>query len=101
MMAESILKKKNASPEAISVALQLTHIAWNYADEDYRNEPGYIYELQEIETIIPSIKEEFVIQNCEELVEKLIEYKQRYFSSDKRTIFSCKYEKGNVKIAWK
>jgi hypothetical protein len=100
-MAESILKKKNASPEAISLALELTHIAWNYADEDYRDEPGYIYGLQQIEKTMPLVGEEFVIQDCEELAERLIKYKRRYFPDDKRTIFSCRYEKGNVKVTWR
>ena len=99
-MAESTLMK-NASPEAISVALQLVHIAWNYAGEDCRNEHGYIYGLQEIEKIIHPIYNEFAINNCEKIVENLIEYKQKYFSSDRRIIYSCEYEKGNVKITWK
>lgn len=100
-MAESILNNKNTSPQALSVALDITHIAWNYADEDYKDDPGYIYGIQEINKLMPSVKEEFIIGNGKELIESLMRHKRRHFPNDKRTIFSCKYEKGNVKVTWR
>lgn len=99
-MAESILVK-NASPKAIPVALQFVHIAWNFADEDYMNEPGYMHGLQEMKELILPVRKQFVIQDCEKIIEKLIEHKKKYYSDDTRLIFSCKYEKGNVKVVWK
>lgn len=100
-MAMTVLDNKNASPDAVSVALQITHIAWNYADEDYKDEPGYIYGIEDINKLITAVKEEFVIQDVEQLIERLMEYKREQFPNDKRTIFSCKYENGNVKVTWR
>jgi hypothetical protein len=100
-MAMTVLGNKNASPDAISIALQITHIAWNYADEDYKDEPGYIYGIQDINKLILPVKKEFVIQDVEQLIERLMEYKRKHFPNDKRTIFSCKHEKGNVKVTWR
>jgi len=55
-MAKAILQKKDASPEAVSAALQAVHIAWNDADEeDYKEEPGYIHGLQEVDGMIAPI----------------------------------------------
>ena len=98
-MAKAVLQKKDASPEAISTALQVVHIAWNYADEeDYRDEPGYTHGLQEINEMMAPIKKELVTDNAEDLVERLIKFKKKSFRNDKRTIFSCPYENGNVRV---
>ncbi len=97
-MAESILKKKNASSEAVSTALLVVHIAWNYADEeDYKDELGYIHGLQEINQMIAPIKKEFIIDDAEGLVDRLMKYKEKYYKNDKRVIFSCAYENGKVR----
>ncbi|MDZ7621656.1 MAG: hypothetical protein U5O69_04320 [Candidatus Competibacteraceae bacterium] len=100
-MAASILRRKNASPEAVSIALQMTHIAWNYADEDYREEPGYIQGIQEIEKSILPVKEEFVMDDIEKLIERLMKHKRDYYPNDQRVIFSCEYQDGNVKVLWR
>ena len=99
-MAMTVLVKKKASPNAVYVALQLTHIAWNYADEDYMDEPGYIFRMEDINKMILPVKDEFVKPNVKQMLESLMEYKRKHYPKDKRTIFSCKYEKGNVKITW-
>jgi len=100
-MATSVLRRKNASPEAVSIALQMTHIAWNYADEDYREEPGYIQGIQEIEKSILPVKEEFVMDDMEKLIERLMKYKRDHYPNDQRVIFSCEYQDGNVKVLWR
>ena len=98
-MVKAVLKKKDASPEAVSTALQLVHIAWNYADEeDYKDEPGYIHGMQEVNGMIPLVKSELITDNAEDLVERLIKLKQKNYKHDKRTIFSCAYENGNVTV---
>jgi ABC-type Zn uptake system ZnuABC Zn-binding protein ZnuA len=100
-MAASILRRKNASPEAVSIALQMVHIAWNYAGEDYREEPGYIHGIQEIEKSILSVKEEFVMDDLEKLIERLMKHKSDHYPNDQRVIFSCGYQDGNVKVLWR
>ena len=100
-MATSVLRRKNASPEAVSIALQMTHIAWNYAGEDYREEPGYIQGIQEIEKSILPVKEEFVMDDIEKLVERLMKHKRDHYQNDQRVIFSCEYQNGNVKVLWR
>jgi hypothetical protein len=100
-MATSVLRRKNASPEAVSIALQMVHIAWNYADEDYREEPGYIQGIQEIEKSILPVKEEFVMDDMEKLIERLMKYKRGHYPNDQRVIFSCEYQEGSVKVLWR
>ena len=100
-MATSVLRRKDASPEAVSIALQMTHIAWNYADEDYREEPGYIQGIQEIEKSILPVKEEFVMDDMEKLIERLMKHKRDHYPNDQRVIFSCDYQDGNVKVLWR
>ena len=98
-MAKAILQKKDASPDAVSTALKVVHIAWNYADEeDYKDEPGYIYGLQEVNGMMGPIKKELITDNAEDLVERLIKFKKKNYRNDKRTIFSCTYENGNVRV---
>lgn len=100
-MATIILRKKDASDEAISIALQMTHIAWNYADEEYRDEPGYIQGIQELNQLIPPVKKEFITDNAESLIDTLMKYKKKHHRGDKRAIFFCEYKGGNVKVTWR
>ena len=50
--------------------------ALNYADEDCREEPGYIQGIQEIEKSILPVKEEFVMDDMEKLIERLMKHKR-------------------------
>ena len=86
-MAKAILQKKDASPEAVSAALQAVHIAWNDADEeDYKEEPGYIHGLQEVDGMIAPIKKALITDNENDLVES-IKCKKKNYRTDKRSIF--------------
>jgi hypothetical protein len=100
-MATSLLRKKDASSEAVSIALQMTHIAWNFADEDCMDDPGYIQGIQEINKLMPPVKKEFITDDVKKLIGRLVEYKKKHHPSDKRTIFSCEYKDGNVKVTWR
>jgi uncharacterized protein YcbK (DUF882 family) len=100
-MATSILRKKDASAEAISIALQMTHIAWNYADEEYKDEPGYVQGIQELNKLMRPIKKEFIMDDAESLIDTLMKYKKKHHQSDKRAIFFCEYRDGNVKVTWR
>ena len=42
---------------------------------------------------IGAVKNEFISDNVEELTEKLMRYKLKKHSSDKRTIFTCEFKK--------
>ncbi|NCC62363.1 MAG: hypothetical protein EOM12_15800 [Verrucomicrobiae bacterium] len=98
-MAKAILQKEDASPEAVSTALQVVHIAWNYADEeDYKDEPGCIHGLQEVNGMMPPIKKELITDYAEDLIEIPIKFKKKNYRNDKRTIFSCTYENGSVRV---
>ncbi|NEX22312.1 hypothetical protein G3480_18720 [Thiorhodococcus mannitoliphagus] len=97
-MATSVLRKKDASPKAIAIALEMTHVAWNFADEDYMEEPGYIHGVREIEESMSSLKDEFIEDDAEKLIEKLIKHKRDKYPKDRRTIFLCEYKDGNIKV---
>ncbi len=96
-MAKQILLRDNASREAIDVAINIVHIAWNFAHEE-KDEPGYIYGIKEMNERIGSVKNEFISDNVEELTEKLMHYKLKKHPSDKRTIFTCEFKNGNIKV---
>ena len=100
-MATSVLRNKDASPKAVTLALEMTHIAWNFADEDYREEPGYIHGIQEMGKSMSLLKKEFIDNDPEKLIEMLIKIKREDYPNDKRTIFSVEYRDGNVKINWR
>ena len=99
-MATSILRNKEPSPEALSIALEMTHIAWNYADVDYKKEPGYVHGVQEIHKMIPPVKNEFVMDGVERLIDRLMKYKKKHYRGDKRTIFSVEHDDDKIKVAW-
>jgi len=99
-MAEVILRKENVSPQTIDVALKIVHIAWNLAHDEYKDEPAYIHGIKEIQPLITSMKEEFISESVEEMSEKLIRYKSRYYPNDNRTIYSCGFKNGSVKVTW-
>ena len=97
-MAQQILLRDNASREAIDVAINIVHIAWNFAHEDKDDEPGYIYGIKEMQERIGAVKNEFISDNVEELTEKLMRYKLKKHPNDKRTIFTCEFKNGNIKV---
>jgi hypothetical protein len=100
-MADSIVVNKNASPQAISVALQIAHIAWNFVHEEYEEEPGYIHGIVETQESMRSVKSDFITQDAADLIARLMKYKLRHHPNDKRGIFACEYEKGKVKATWR
>ena len=99
-MALSVLNE-NVSNNGFSLALQFVHLAWNLADEEeFKEEPAYIYGIKEFQEQLPSVQDEFIIKDVEKLIAQLIRYKIKHFPDDKRTIASCKNEDGKVKVKW-
>jgi hypothetical protein len=74
-MAQQILCRKDSSLEAIGVAIKIVHIAWNFAHEEYKDEPGYTFGIKEIQERIGSVKNELISDNVEGMAEKLMAYK--------------------------
>ena len=54
-MAQQILLRDNSSREAIDVAINIVHIAWNFAHEE-KDEPSYTYGIKEMQERIDSVK---------------------------------------------
>jgi hypothetical protein len=59
-MAQQILCRKDSSQEAIGVAINIVHIAWNFAHEEYKDEPGYTFGIKEIKERIGLVLLPFV-----------------------------------------
>ncbi len=97
-MAQQILLRDNSSRNAIDVAINIVHIAWNFAGEDKDDDPGYIYGIKEMNERIVSVKNEFISDNVEGLTEKLMRYKLKKYPNDKRIIFTCEFKNGNIKV---
>ena len=87
-MAQQILLRDNSSRNAIDVAINIVHIAWNFAGEDKDDDPGYIYGIKEMNERIVSVKNEFISDNVEGLTEKIMRYKLKKYTNDKRIIFT-------------
>ena len=100
-LAKVILRKRNASPEAVGLALKLVQLAWNLAHDDYKEEPAYTYGIEEIQRLLSPVAKELMSENAEYLTEVLMKYKLKHYASDRRLIFSCKLDNGSVKVIWR
>jgi hypothetical protein len=100
-MAQQILCRKDSSLEAIGVAIKIVHIAWNFAHEEYKDEPGYTFGIKEIQERIGSVKNELISDNVEGMAEKLMAYKLKNYRTDKRIIFICEFKNRNVRVSWR
>ncbi len=99
-MAQQILCKKNPSPAAIDVAVNIVHIAWNFAHEKYKDEPGYIFSVKEIQERIDSANNEFISGDVEEMTKILMLYKLKNYPNDKRNIVLCDFKNGEVRVTF-
>jgi hypothetical protein len=46
------------------------------------------------------VKHEFIEGDAQSLVEMLMKHKRKHYPKDKRAIFSCEYQNGNVRVTW-
>lgn len=101
-MALTLLKKprKPPSSEAAHTALLFVHVAWNkslgYSDilSKYKD----ILSMFEREN--PSLWNEFKTTNHIDIINSLVDYKQKFYSDDYRNIKVCGMRKGNVHVEW-
>jgi len=95
-MAQKILCKKDSSPVAIDVAVNIAHIAWNFAHEKYKDEPGYIFSVKELQDRIGSANNELISEDVEKMTKILMIYKLENYPNDRRNIILCEVKNGNV-----
>ncbi|MFI3198313.1 MAG: hypothetical protein QX196_08340 [Methylococcaceae bacterium] len=99
-MAQQILGKKNPSSAAIDVAVNMVHIAWNFAHEKYQDEPGYIFSVKEIQERMGSANNELISENAAEMTKILMLYKLEHYPNDKRNIVLCEVKNGEVLVTF-
>ena len=99
-MAQQILCKNNSSPAAIDVAVNIVHIAWNFAHEKYKDEPGYNFSVKEIQERIGSANNELISEDAEEMTKILMLYKLKKYPNDRRNIVLCEVKNGDVRVAF-
>jgi hypothetical protein len=95
-MAQQILCNKNPSPTAIDIAVNIVHIAWNFAHEKYKDEPGYIFSVKEIQERMGSANNELISEDVEKMTKTLMLYKLKNYPKDKRNIVLCNVKNGEV-----
>jgi len=99
-MAQQILGKKNPSSAAIDVAVNMVHIAWNFAHEKYQDEPGYIFSVKEIQERMGSANNELISEDAEEMTKILMLYKLKKYPNDRRNIVLCEVKNGDVCVTF-
>ena len=99
-MAQQILCKKDSSPVAIDVAANIAHIAWNFAHEKYKDEPGYIFSVKELQERIGSANNELISEDVEKMTKILMIYKLKNHPNDRRNIVLCEVKNGNVCVTF-
>ncbi len=99
-MAQQILCKKNPSPGAIDVAVHTVHIAWNFAHRKYKDEPGYMVSVKEVQELMGSANNELISENAEEMTKILMLYKLENYPNDKRNIVLCDVKDGEVRVTF-
>lgn len=95
-MAQHILCKKDSSPAAIDVAANIVHLTWNFAHKKYKDEPGYIFSVKEIQGRISSANNELISEDAEKMTKMLMLYKLKNYPNDKRNIILCEVKNGNI-----
>jgi len=99
-MAKQILGKNNPSPAAIDVAVNMVHIAWNFAHEKYKDEPGYMFSVKEVQERMGSANNELISENAAEMTKILMLYKLKNYPNDKRNIVLCDFKNGEVRVTF-
>jgi hypothetical protein len=95
-MAQQILNEKNPSPIAIGIAVNIVHIAWNFAHKNYKDEPGYIFSVKEVQEQISSTNNDLISDDAEKMTKLLMLYKLENYPNDKRNIVICEVKNGEV-----
>ena len=97
-MTQQILCKRYSSPSAIDVAANIIHIAWNFAHKKYKDEPGYIFSVKEIQERISSANNGLISEDVDKMTKILMLYKLENYPNDKRNIILCEVKNGNVSV---
>lgn len=97
-MAQQILSKKNCSPESIDIAVNIVHVAWNFSHEKYKDDPGYIFSVREVQERIGSENNELISNDVENMTKILMNYKLKKYPNDRRNIIICEFKNGNVSV---
>ena len=104
-MTEKILARpaRKTSDEGLHAALLLAHVAWNRAVDisEAGTGRGYLDALAKWEKENPAMRAELKSCNCEELIERLIAFKEKRYADDNRFIHVCgTVPSGNVHVEW-
>lgn len=99
-MVQQILCKKDSSQAAIDIAVNIAHIAWNFAHEKYKDDPGYIFSVKEIQKRIGSVNSELISEDVEKMTKILMIYKLKNYPNDRRNIVICEVKNGNVCVTF-
>ncbi len=95
-MAKQILSEKNHSPVTLDIAVNIVHIAWNFAHKNYNDEPGYMHSVKEIQGRISSANNELISDDVGEMTKILMIYKLKTYPKDKRNIVICEVKNGDI-----
>ena len=101
-MAETIIRvdsRQLPSAEAAHAALLLSNVAWNRSI--LKQMPDYSQTLEVFESSNPDFWKELQTSDPEELIARLVEYKQATYPDDRRQIHVCgMVPGGKVHVEW-
>ncbi len=101
-MALTLFKKPENPPssEAAHAALLFVHVAWNKSlgNSDFLSQYKSILSMFEKEN--PCLWDEFKTTTHIDIINSLVNYKQKYYPDDHRILMVCGMRKGNVHVEW-
>lgn len=88
------------SSEAAHLALLFSHVAWNKSIGKKISKDMYKPVIQQIEDSNRKMWKELKSNDYNEIISGLVEYKKKYFATDKREIVVCGMRNHNVHVEW-
>lgn len=101
-ISETQLRDANASRtlEAASLTLYLSNLAWNESVGICFPRASCLRFCESLESENPQLWSELVSKDMDQMIDAMLRYKDRHFSSDRRRILTCGIVEGKIRVEW-
>ena len=93
-------QKSIPSSEAAHTALLLAHVAWNRANGETFTDLECKRIIRKFEKSRRSLWIELQSRDWKELINELVQYKNKNYPEDKRIVVICGMKEGNIHVDW-